>query len=201
MKLFFDLDGTLLDSKVRLFNLFCFLVPDSKFSFEEYWNLKRNAIGHEQILKKYFGFDESKLNDFLEKWKKLIEAPEWIIHDKPFEGITEKLNALQKNNTLVIVTARQNREVVLQQIQQFNWEHLFKNILVTEQKIEKEYLVLNNESISNNDYLIGDTGKDIQAGKFLGIKTIGVLSGFRNEENLKKYNPDIIVDSVNSLNL
>ena len=36
MNIFFDLDGTLLDSKERLYYLFQHLVPECKFSFEEY---------------------------------------------------------------------------------------------------------------------------------------------------------------------
>ena len=51
-----------------------------------------------------------------------------------------------------------------------------------------------------NDFFVGDTGKDIQAGKALGMRTIGVLSGFRNEERLLKYNPDFIIDYITNFN-
>jgi phosphoglycolate phosphatase len=45
-------------------------------------------------------------------------------------------------------------------------------------------------------WIIGDTGKDIETGKQLNIKTVAVLSGFLNKKSLTEYNPDKIVDSV-----
>jgi phosphoglycolate phosphatase len=118
------------------------------------------------------------------------------VYDEPYEGINKKLIELKKKYTLILITARQFVKIVDEQINKFNWNGLFKKVLVTEQKINKENLILQNVKLSEDDWLIGDTGKDIQAGKFLKIKTAGVLSGFRNKENLAKYSPDIILDSV-----
>ena len=57
MKIFFDLDGTLINSKIRLYSLFQELVPVSNFSFDEYWDFKQNKINHATILRKKFNFD------------------------------------------------------------------------------------------------------------------------------------------------
>ena len=50
MNLFFDLDGTLLNSRKRLYTLFQDLIPESKLSIDEYWDLKRDKIDHKTIL-------------------------------------------------------------------------------------------------------------------------------------------------------
>lgn len=197
MNLFLDFDGTLIDSKQRLYRLFNFLVPESTFSFDQYWDLKKNAIGHVEILKNQFKYSDKLINHFQQQWHKLIEHPDWIKYDQPILGVTEKLIELKEKFDLILITARQFNDIALQQVDKFKWTDLFKKVLVTKQKIEKENLILQKFIVSKDDWFIGDTGKDIQSGKFLNIKTAAVLSGFRNKENLEKYYPDIILKSLN----
>ena len=71
MKIFFDLDGTLVDASERLYRLFCDLIPECNFTKEEYWNLKRNKINHQMILEKYF--PQYNFDEFNTKWLSLIE--------------------------------------------------------------------------------------------------------------------------------
>lgn len=47
--------------------------------------------------------------------------------------------------------------------------------------------------------IIGDTKNDIQAGQAAGIYTCAVSYGFRNKEELLKYNPDFMIDSIDEL--
>lgn len=196
MNIFFDLDGTILDSKPRLYHLFQFLVPESKFSFNDYWNLKKEKVSHSEILVKYFYFDKDRISQFIIEWMALIEAPEWISYDKPFEGISEYLSNLQINNELYIVTARQSKDIAMDQLKEMGLKYYFKDVFVTCQKNEKYDLINNRMKVSNLDWIIGDTGKDIITGKKLGIKTAAVLSGFLSEGQLITYCPDIIVNNV-----
>ena len=196
MNLFLDLDGTLLDSRERLYKLFSFLVPQSKLNFTEYWEYKRDGIGHNEILQNLFDYSGDSTDRFQQRWRSLIEQPEWIQYDKPFPGVTEKLIELNKKYSLILITARQSVDVVNEQLDKFNWEGLFDYVLVTGQEREKKDLILDKVSITPDDWLIGDTGIDIQTGKILKIKTAAVLSGFRNNRKLQKYDPDIIIDCL-----
>jgi phosphoglycolate phosphatase len=72
MNIFFDLDGTIFDSKERLYRLFQELVPQSNLTFEEYWSLKRNKIGHKTIIANYF--KDIDFIQFEKKWMELIET-------------------------------------------------------------------------------------------------------------------------------
>jgi phosphoglycolate phosphatase len=47
--------------------------------------------------------------------------------------------------------------------------------------------------------IVGDSIVDIQAGKSAGAKTIAVLSGLFNREELKKQKPNLIIKDINSL--
>jgi phosphoglycolate phosphatase len=196
LNIIFDFDGTLIDSRERLFKLFSFLVPESNLNFEDYWNLKKQGIGHAEILESHFKYAQINIQQFQIKWHQEIEKQQWIDYDTPIFGVENKLKSLFENHQLHMVTARQSYEMAIGQINKFQWNKYFKTILVTKQEKEKSQLILENIKIQNGDWILGDTGKDILTGKTLQINTAAVLTGFLSEEKLKSYNPDIIIDSV-----
>lgn len=200
MKLFFDLDGTLIDSRKRLYKLFQELIPQSSLSFEEYWKLKRNNIIHSELLSQYFNYKNSEILLFEKTWMTLIEDDDWLNFDKPFEGVYEYLESLKlDDNKIFIVTARHRKDNALTQISNFGWSDLFDEVLVTEQKSPKTELIKPYLKTNETNWMISDTGKDIQIGKQLNLKTAAVLTGFLNKDKLLEYNPDRIVDIVTNL--
>lgn len=199
MNIFFDLDGTLLDSSERLYVLFQQLVEKSNLTFDEYWNFKKNKIGHKQILKESFDYSNDEIAKFEKVWLDKIELPEMLKLDKPFKDIDKSLNELKNNRKLYVVTSRQFKDRAITQLEELNLIDYFEQILVTEQKYEKAFLIKNSCNVTMDDYIIGDTGKDIQTGKALNIKTIAVTCGFLSKKCLSEYNPDIIVANVSEI--
>jgi phosphoglycolate phosphatase len=198
--IFFDLDGTLLESRPRLYQLFQYMVPSSKLSFDEYWALKRNKVAHKQILKNQFLYTAEDIKKFEEDWLKQIELPGWLALDEPFDGISDYLRSLKQTHKVFIVTSRQSEKMAIEQMDSLGWLDLIDKLLVTGQVKEKYDLIKNEAKIGLGDWLVGDTGKDIQTGKQLGINTAAVLTGFLNEEKLAEYEPDIIETEVTRLN-
>jgi phosphoglycolate phosphatase len=197
MKIFFDLDGTLIDSRERLYRLFQHLVPASALTFDDYWNDKRNKINHSEILKTKFSYLQEEVIEFQERWMEQIELPEWLAFDKPFNGVTAFLKELKMNNTLYLVTARQFESTALLQLTDYGWGDIFTKVFVTAQRTDKaEQIKSSLITTGIADWFIGDTGNDIQTGKQLGMKTAAVLSGFLNKEKLLEYEPDIIINTV-----
>ena len=176
-KFFFDLDGTIINSQERLYKLFCELCPENRFSYTEYWEIKRTHCTQKDLLKRYFGYNETQIVNFNIKFKEMVE----------------------EEYRLFIVTNRQNRHLTIQQISRLGWFSLFEKILVTEQKISKEDLILNNITTSSNDWMVSDTGEDIKTAKKLGIKSIAVTWGILNKNVLEGYSPDLLIDDVNEL--
>lgn len=195
-KIFFDLDGTLIDSKKRLFELFKHLVPESELSFNQYWELKKNKKSHSYILSNYLAYSSDEISEFVRKWMELIEEPEWLVLDKPFEGVFDLLKDLNKDFDLFVVTARQSKMKVVSQISSLGWAKMFKDVLVTEQQFSKTELIKSKYVTTSEDWFVGDTGKDIQTGRELGVQTVAVLSGFMSKEYLLQYFPDLILESV-----
>ncbi len=200
MNIFFDLDGTLIDSMPRLYHLFQHLVPESKLEYEAYWDLKRNKINHKKILVTKFNYSEDQYKNFEQKWMESIELEKWLELDKPFIGVDDFLHQLLVQNKLFLVTARQSKQATIEQINSFGWENVFTEIFITEQKKEKFELIKNKIKTTQNDWFVGDTGKDIETGKLLRMKTAAVLSGFLNEVNLLQYEPDVIENHITDIN-
>lgn len=198
MKIFFDLDGTLIDASDRLYKLFQNLVPESKLSKTEYWELKRNKVNHKEILRSLFGYSDTQIIHFEKIWMEQIELPEWIRYDNPFENVTAYLKELKNRGELFLVTSRQFEAATIAQIESYGWFDLFKEVLVTRQVLSKSEMIKRID-VSADDWMVGDTGKDIEEGRKAGLLTAGVLSGFLNRSKLEEYHPEIIVDSVTDL--
>jgi phosphoglycolate phosphatase len=199
MKIFFDLDGTLLDSKQRLYELFQILVPQSIFTFETYWDLKQDKVSHRELLTKYFGYTESEISKFTSEWMDLIESSEWLERDTLFCGVKPFLDKLKEKSELYVVTARQFEDRTINQIENLGLNNIFTDVLVTLQKNEKSDLIKKYTSVTAKDWIVGDTGNDVLTGKELGLSTAAVLSGFLSKKHLLTYSPDIIVDKVELL--
>ncbi len=193
--IFFDLDGTLLDSSDRLYNLFIDLIPECKLSKHEYWQLKRSKIDHKQIIEMYF--KNHFFEEFNQEWLKLIESDKYLMFDKLYPDAVYLLQKLQKFNNLYLVTARQSTEQLLFELRRFNIENYFTNILVTNHKFSKKDLI--SPYYKSEDIFISDTGSDINIGCELGMRTIAVTYGFLSRESLENYTPTYLVDSIQEI--
>lgn len=197
MNLVFDLDGTLIDSRPRLFTLFSELAPDSGLDFEAYWNLKRAKVSHEQILTQRLGYSRERLSAFVETWMARIETPAVLALDENFPGMHAALERLGQQGRLHVCTARQHRQAALDQLERLGLLPYFSTVMVTQQTDGKDTLIAHHlPDLSPRDWMLGDTGKDIQVGKTLGMRTCGVLSGFLNRASLAPYGPDLILDNA-----
>ena len=199
MNLFFDLDGTLLDARLRMYRLWQHLVPASRLAFDEYWDLKRDKVSHEMLLKKRFGYSEEEIGEFTGKWMSHIEEPDWLSMDEPFEGVTDFFGKCSEKNRLYIVTARQFEDRTLRQIGKYDWSRYVSGIFVSNKPNGKYELIRHLAETGDQGWFIGDTGKDIETGKALGLKTAAVLSGFLSRKRLLEYHPDLIINTVINL--
>ena len=140
MQIFFDLDGTLINSQPRLYKLFCDMCPENYFTYEQYWDIKRQRVTQAEMLKKYFQYPDDKINSFHAEWLAHVEEPEKMLLDAPFDGVTGLLEKLSYQHELFIVTNRQSCEKTRAQIKLCGWESLITEVLVTEQKQNKTLL-------------------------------------------------------------
>ena len=197
MKIIFDLDGTLICSKKRLYELFCDLVGNRNLSFNSYWQLKFDGNSNQDILKNKFSYSDEKIGVFVVNWMKKIEEDYYLEMDSPIEGLYSFLQKISKKNELYICTARQSISQVEKQLKKIEILEFISKVYVTEQFFSKVDLLTNSDlAFNSEDWFIGDTGHDISTGKQLGIKTCAVLTGFMSENALRSYSPQLIIDNV-----
>jgi len=200
-RIYLDFDGTLINSQGRLYRLFKELCPECDLSEEEYNTLKRTRITQKDLLKNRYHYSDEQAETFHKMWMEKIEEKERIETDFPCEGVTDFLEKISKNNDLYLVTNRQNKDLVIYQIEKFGWKRFFKDLLVTEGKKSKQEIILSAVKPLPFDILIGDTGEDIKCAKALGIKSIAVTWGILNETVLKEYKPNYLVYDIKELSV
>lgn len=197
MKIIFDLDGTLICPRKRMYMLFSSLEKSGSLNYESYWDLKFSGKNNKQILEDNFNYSEYKINSFVERWMVQIESDFYLSMDTLFEGVEGFLQKTSQIHNLYICTARQSKAQAIKQLQELGIIRFFKDIYVTEQKKEKHELIRDALGVlQESDWFVGDTGHDVLAGKKLGAKTCAVLTGVMPEIALKKYAPDMIISNV-----
>ena len=135
-------------------------------------------------------------------WRKIVgsyfvECPKTFKNDKLVKGTKEVLKELKNNGYfLVLITKRWNRELLIKQIKKLGLNELL-DVIINTSGISKQLFM--NYHVGKNAAIVGDTEDDIIPGKFFRIKTIAVLSGLRNREQLKRLKPDIIIKDIRGL--
>lgn len=195
--IFFDFDGTLINSQYRQYYLFKELCPEFDMNYDEYWAIKRKRINQTEFLKKYYNYDDDKILNFKKQWLTKIEEEERLNQDFLIDGILNILINLSKIHNLYIVTNRQSRQLAIKQIENLNITHFFKQIFITEQNKTKVELI--KHIAAKGDFLISDTGEDINCAKQLGINSIAVSWGILDKDILKEYEPTKIIEKVTEI--
>lgn len=168
-----------------------------------YWNMRRGREPVSVILRKYSegGVDERA---FADEWLRRIERPEYLCLDTATPGVERTLERLRETFDLVLVTLRQSRDGVIHQLRQLDLIHLFSSVLTAPPSRSQSWktkrdLIASSGLLSIPAWIVGDSEVDILAGKALGMRTVGVLSGIRNETVLREIAPDFIVKDLNHL--
>lgn len=197
--LLLDFDGTLVDSRRRQYGLFMELTAGAPISFEDYWKHKRAGVSQEEILRMYCRASDQEVRVFRASWMAAIEESDRLDSDVLIEGVNDFLANACVSFSLYLVTGRQHLDRLLVQLKKLGINEVFAGVLNTQQRQSKTALVKSRLSCVNTDVFVGDTGEDILAGKNLGTYTIGVTSGGSSTETLRRYEPDLIIESVAGL--
>lgn len=210
MVLFFDLDGPLLDVSpryVRLHHELLARIGKTGLDADTYWQRKRATCPEEHILA------ELGAAEYAAEYARLrlqwIETPAYLVHDHPWPWTHAVLSRLSGAYPLVLVTARACRSLLLEQLSRLQLAVYFHEVLSTpaakhvdQQKADLIRDYLERRALSpHGHWMIGDTEADIGAGRLLGLRTSGVLSGIRNRELLLRTQPDYLLSDIRELPL
>lgn len=198
MKIFLDLDGTILDIKYKCYRLYVNVLSHGGFytvDVSTYWKMKRNKISEEEIASKTTTPIFAKY--YAKKCVSLIETIDYLILDSVLDGVYAILDRWSSDHDLYLVTSRRNEVNLNHQLSLFDLHRYFKRVYSSgELQIKKEDLIKHEVSDQAGCVIIGDTELDIEVGKILSIKTIAVTSGAREKHVLEKTCPDVLTKSI-----
>lgn len=185
--IFLDLDGPILDGKLRHYN--CYKDIIEKFGgdaldIDEYWNLKRNKLDRYALLE--LSNFQGKYDDFFNAWLEKIEEENYLNFDVLKSGIIEYLPKLKEiTRNLFLVTMRNNSNNLLKQLEKLEIKDMFTKIIVCgSNNSHPKYNALK-ELKFKSAIIIGDTEEDTNTAKLFGIKSVGILNGLRSKKNLE----------------
>lgn len=202
---YFDLDGTILEVKERLYSLYVDIVSElggKTLAKGVYWQAKRGQMPEEIIAQK------SNIGDvprYISLRQERIELPEYLEYDKLIPQALESLAQLKQTNRIALVTLRKSKDNLYEQLHRLALELLFDRVLVGNEGEEHGWQLKAKMISGENGFeprgsvIVGDTETEILAGKFLNISTVAVLSGMRTKNKLAVHQPDYIIKDISQL--
>lgn len=199
LKVFWDLDGTLVDSRLRLYKLFSHLTGQNELTFEEYWDCKYAGLRQQEMLDKV-GYAPNRAADFRRNWLTKIEQSEWLKHDTLQEGARETLHFFTELGAKqYLITNRQSISAAVEELRRLGIEEYFDEFYTTALRSKKNEIIQANLNVNKGDILIGDSDEDIIAAKELGVYSIAVCTDIRLRQRLENCKPDRIVMGVGEI--
>ncbi len=204
--MFFDLDGTLINSFEGITNCVCYAL--------EYVGIK---VDNKQDLlpfigppltysfKEYYHLPEKQVTQAIAKYRERY-AVKGIYENRLYPGIRSLLADLCEHGYHLYLATSKPLLFATQILTYFHIDKYFTYIGGSdfEGSIQSKYDVVHNALVCNNltpsrVWMIGDRKYDVEGSMQAGVDTIGVLYGFGNREELQQYGCKVIVEEVSDL--
>ncbi|MGM0596075.1 MAG: HAD family hydrolase [Myxococcota bacterium] len=204
--LIFDLDGTLIDTRkdiVRAVNLTLDELGYPRCGFEEI--VSRVGYGPGQLILKCISRElEPKDQEKARKTFSRVYHENLIEDSDFFPGMKTMLAGLEQFNKAIVTNkSTPHLEKTLSILQGKHFFDLYQGIDENNPPKPDPEVTLKVMRILKADpkdtLFIGDSEIDLHTGKNAGIKTCGVLWGYRSEQELARENPDYLVKNITRL--
>ena len=206
----FDLDGTLtntLESMTYSVNLTLEEMGLSKITKDQCRLFVGNGarVLMEKSLKAAGDTDASRIEEGMEIYGRIFDQ-NCTYHVTPYEGIPEILKALKdKGIHLAVLSNKPDRQTV-KVVKAIFGEELFDYAQGQKEGIRRKpepdgvWYLMEQMHVSKEECLyIGDSEVDAATGRNAGLKTIGVLWGFRDRKTLETAGADDLIDRPDEL--
>ena len=206
----FDLDGTLtntLESMTYSVNLTLEEMGLSKIAKDQCRLFVGNGarVLMEKSLKVAGDTDASRIEEGMEIYGRIFDQ-NCTYHVTPYEGIPEMLKALKdKGIHLAVLSNKPDRQTV-KVVKAIFGEELFDYAQGQKEGIRRKpepdgvWYLMEQMHVSKEECLyIGDSEVDAATGRNAGLKTIGVLWGFRDRKTLETAGADDLIDRPDEL--
>lgn len=204
---FFDLDGTLTDSREGIINGFEYALNHFGIKLEDR-KYAEKFIGPSlaDSFRSEYKFDEEKTALAVEKYREYYST-RGLKENKLYDGMKELIIELVKSNKNVILATAKPQVFSEQILENFGIKQYFKFIsgaTLDSSRNRKadiiKYAIDNLESINLEEcIMIGDRYHDIEGAKENNMKSVGVTYGFGTEEELVAAGANYIAHNADEL--
>ena len=204
----FDFDGTLVDSKQMLVDVYTkYIQKTANLHILSKQNLLQLPdMTAKEIMKKYIAWWKLPLIIYL--WTKYSYAE--IPNLKAFAGIGDLIENLHLKGVKMYILSSNSTKNINYFLKINGWEKYFEHVhnasLSSKSKALNKLLVKiakeNSQTLENikkEAVYVGDEAKDIHASQDCQIPVISVSWGFNNSKFLQSLKPDYFVESVEEL--
>ena len=206
----FDLDGTLLDTIEDLGDSVNEVLSSRGYpehSYDDY--CLYIGDGMEKLIRRSIPDDlrndELLVKGVLEDYKEAYTR-NWKKKSKPYDGIMECLDDLKTHQIASAVLSNKPHNFTELCVESLIGNEHFISILGQRDSVNKKpspdgaIEICNDVNVDPSDVIfIGDTNVDILTGVAAGMTTMGVLWGFRKEEELRQAGADYIISHPNQI--
>jgi phosphoglycolate phosphatase-like HAD superfamily hydrolase len=203
MTIYLDVDGTILDIRLRYHQLHVELFQSRGWrpmSVRAYWSAKRRAFSERKIALAC-GFEPEQALLYAQEWSARVEDLDLLRLDHPLRGARHALELLSSCSEVVLVSLRQNRARLLQQLAWWDIGRQLVDVLTADPRGAPRHikgkLVENHRTFAPGAaVIVGDSEIDICAGHVLHVPSIAVLTGIRSRFFLEEWQPTHISVSL-----
>lgn len=204
----FDLDGTLLDSTNAIITTFFYAFEKMKFTFKGKDEDIKSLIGYPlEIMFYKLGVPQKDVFNFVEayslRYREISKKQTNLL-----ENAKEAIILASSFARLSIVTTKR-REPTISLLEYLNIKDYFEIITgrdcIENPKPNPEPILHTLKKMNfyekNNVWMVGDTKLDLIAALDAKINSVGVLCGYGEENELKKYSKNIVKNSLEAVKL
>ncbi len=203
----FDLDGTLTDPEEGITKSLQYALRHMGIEIDDLTTLRRH-IGPplKEGLMEYWGLDEEKTEAAI-LWYREYFAKTGMYQNIVYPGVEKVLEALvAEGKKLILATSKAEKFAILI-MEHFGLDKYFSDMCGTSldglrgKKADVIHYALEKNQIRDKDevIMVGDRLHDIAGAKENGIKSIGVLYGFGDREELELAGADKIAQDMEEL--
>ena len=206
----FDLDGTLLDTIKTIAYYGNFALKMNGFeeiSVEEYKYFAGNGAKTliERMLKYHKVEDNKVINKVFKDYNEAYNKDTTYL-TTIFDGLKDTLDKIKKEGAKIAVLSNKPHCATVSVTESLFGRGYFDLIFGQRENIPLKpdpygvYEIMKTLNVKKEECVyVGDTSTDMETGKRAGIYTVGVLWGFRDEEELLKYGADRIIKKPKAL--
>ena len=203
---FFDLDGTVVDSGEGVTNSVVYAL--SKFGVTETRAKTKRFIGPPlaHSFKTFYDFDDEKAEQAIQYYREYYKE-KGIYECYLYDGMRELLSGLKRRNYKIVLCTSKPEDYAKIVLEYLGIDKYFDNVcgatMDEKTRTTKEevmsYAMMKAHTSPSTTVMIGDRVYDIGSANYFGLDSIGVTFGYGTRDELKKSKATYIVNSCEEI--